>query len=415
MQASGLERKDCLKGHPQSRIWLTIFLGMMSAMAPLSTDMYLPALPAMQADLGTTASLAQLTLTMTMLGMAAGQFVLGPVSDRFGRRRPLLAGMLVFTMATVGCVYAESVGLFLALRFVQGFAGASGIVIARAIVRDVSEGAELTRFFSILMMVGGLAPILAPVIGAQVLLFASWRGVFVLLVLVGVYQFLASVRFRETLPEAERVDGMAESLRKFPALMRDRYFVGHLLLQMLTFGSFFTYLGGSSFVFQNVYAISAQAYSLIFAGIGVGLMACGALPARLAGRVPDVTMLKAALCVQFGGSLALLAAFSAAAPLPLILLFLFVTIVPLSVIGAASFSLALARQGKSAGSASALLGLFQMLLGSALMPLVGLAGEGTALPMAAMMAACFGLSVICFAVRIAPFHVKAPSVKSNQK
>ena len=400
----------------KNRIWLMIFLGVMSAMAPLSTDMYLPALPAVQADLGATASLVQLTLTMTMLGMAIGQLVMGPVSDRYGRRLPLLAGMLVFAAASALCANATDIALFLAFRFVQGFAGASGIVIARAIARDVCEGTELTRFFSLLMMVNGLAPILAPVIGGQILLVASWRAVFWLLVLVGAVQFLATARFRETLPEEARAGGMAASLKKFPQLLHDRYFFGHCLLQMFVFGGFFAYLGGSSFVFQNVYAVSAQAYSLIFAGIGAGLMAVGLLPARLAGRVPDVTMLKAAVPVQFGGSLVLLASLFAGAPLAVIVVVLFVTIVPLSVIGAASFSLALARQGKNAGSASALAGLFQMVLGGALMPLIGLAGEGTALPMALVMAACFALSTRCFFTQIAPFHRDGTvAAKHNQK
>ena len=154
---------------------MTVFLGIMTAMAPLSTDMYLPALPELGGDFGISASLTQLTLTMTMLGMAFGQIFMGPLSDRFGRKLPLLVGMIVFTAASAGACLSENITAFLVFRFLQGFSGASGIVIARAIARDVAEGPELTRFFAILMLVNGLAPIAAPVIGGQILRFTSWR------------------------------------------------------------------------------------------------------------------------------------------------------------------------------------------------------------------------------------------------
>ena len=158
---------DTMALHGRSRLWLTVFLGIMTAIAPLSTDMYLPALPEVQADFGVSTSLIQMTLTMTTLGMALGQILAGPLSDLWGRKKPLFIGMLVFIGATLGCVLAEDIDYFLFFRFFAGFAGASGIVIARAIARDVCEGAELTRFFAVLMMVNGLAPILAPVIGGR--------------------------------------------------------------------------------------------------------------------------------------------------------------------------------------------------------------------------------------------------------
>lgn len=389
---------------PRSRLWLTIFLGVMTAIAPLSTDMYLPALPEVQADFGVSTSLVQLTLTMTTLGMALGQILAGPLSDLVGRRRPLFVGMLVFIGATLGCVLAEDIYLFLFFRFCAGFAGASGIVIARAIARDVCEGAELTRFFAVLMMVNGFAPIIAPVIGGQILLFASWRATFVLLTLVGVFLAGAALIYQETLPQEARSANMTDSLKIFPMLLRDRYFLGHCLLQCFVFGAFFSYLSGSSFVFQNVYAVSPQVYSMIFAVIGAGLLLAGVLPARLAGRVPDVVMLKYAVLVPLFGSILLLAGFCLSAPLAVILVVLFLTIVPLSVMGAASFSLALSRQGKNAGSASALIGCFSMLLGACMMPVVGIAGDHTALPMGIVMLSCYGLGTAVFYGMIAAEH-----------
>ena len=389
---------------PRSRLWLTIFLGVMTAIAPLSTDMYLPALPEVQADFGVSTSLVQLTLTMTTLGMALGQILAGPLSDLVGRRRPLFVGMLVFIGATLGCVLAEDIYLFLFFRFCAGFAGASGIVIARAIARDVCEGAELTRFFAVLMMVNGFAPIIAPVIGGQILLFASWRATFVLLTLVGVFLAGAALIYQETLPQEARSANMTDSLKIFPILLRDRYFLGHCLLQCFVFGAFFSYLSGSSFVFQNVYAVSPQVYSMIFAVIGAGLLLAGVLPARLAGRVPDVVMLKYAVLVPLFGSILLLAGFCLSAPLAVILVVLFLTIVPLSVMGAASFSLALSRQGKNAGSASALIGCFSMLLGACMMPVVGIAGDHTALPMGIVMLSCYGLGTAVFYGMIVAEH-----------
>ena len=387
-----------------TQLWLTVFLGLMTAMAPLATDMYLPALPTVQLDMGISASLAQMTLTMTMLGMALGQIFAGPVSDRYGRKWPLAAGMVIFTLSTVGCVWAQDIMLFLFFRFVSGFAGASGIVIAKAIARDVCEGPELTKFFAMLMMVNGLAPIIAPVIGGQILLYTSWRGVFVVLVAIGLFQLIATLIYKETLPKDQRLAGLRESFAKFPILLKNRYFLGHCLVQCFVFGAFFSYLAGSSFVFQNIFQVSPQMFSLIFGGIGAGLLLSGALPARLAGRVADVKMLHISLLVPLIGSVLLLLAFSAGMGMAVILPVLFLTIVPLSVLGAASFSLALSRQGKNAGSASALIGFFSMILGGCMMPLVGIAGENTAIPMCVIMLSGYGLGYVVFRIMIAPEH-----------
>lgn len=380
-----------------SRMILIAFLGIMSAMAPLATDMYLPALPELSAEFSASTSATQLTLTMTMFGMAIGQIFLGPLSDMYGRKRPLFFGMIAFALVSAGCFCSSSIEPFLALRFLQGFAGASGIVIARAIARDVAEGVELTRFLAILMLVNGLAPILAPVAGGQILIFSSWRIIFAVLAAIGVLLAVWTLKTRETLPETVRQKNMAASFHAFPALLRDRYFFGHCLVQCFVFGAFFSYIAGSSFVFQNIYGVSAQGYSLIFGGIGTGLFLAGLLPARLAGRVKDVVMLKFSLLVPLVGSLLLLAAFATGfAPLALVIALLFITIVPLSVMGTASFSLALSRQGKNAGAASALIGFFSMVLGGVMMPLVGIAGDATAIPMAILMVAGYGLGMIVF-------------------
>lgn len=366
--------------------FLTVFLGMLAAIAPLSTDMYLPALPFMMEDFSVTPSMIQLTLTASMAGMAAGQIIAGPASDDMGRRKPLVIGMAVFTLSTIGCIFSSSIYLFLAFRFVQGFSGGAGIVIARAIARDVCKGPALTRFFSMLMLVNGLAPILAPVIGGQILRFAAWQGVFVLLAFIGATLTAGAFAMGETLPARRRAaGGVLSSLKGFGGLFRQSYFMGHCLMQCFAFAAFFAYISGSSFVFQNVYHVSPQGFSLIFGTNGIGLMLSGALTGRLAGTVADWKTLRASLWIAVVGSAVLLASFFAQAPLPVIVVVLFITVSTLSALGTSSFSLAMQSQGRNAGSASALIGFFSMISGAVMAPVVGIAGSYTAIPMGVVM------------------------------
>lgn len=388
----------------KSQIWLTIFLGLLAALAPLSMDMYLPALPLMTDEFGVATSMVQLTLTATMAGMAIGQIFAGPVSDMKGRRGPLYVGLFIFALSTLICVFATSIWVFLAFRFIQGLAGAVGIVIARAIARDVCEGSELTKFFSMLMLVNGLAPILAPVVGGQILLVASWRGIFAFLGCIGLVLTVASFNFKETLPAEKRIAGIKSSFMSFGRLLSDRYFLGHCLMQCFSFGAFFAYISGSSFVFQNIYGVSAQAYSGIFGGIGVAIMLGGVLSGRLAGRVSDATMLWRSLVQAFMGSILLLGCFWSKAPLGIVLIALLFTIPTISVMGATSFSLAMRAHGKNAGSASALIGFFSMISGGIMAPLVGSAGSSNAMPMAIIMLLGEAGALLFFYRMIAPAH-----------
>jgi len=211
-----------------ARIELIALIGALSAFAPLSIDMYLPALPALAAELGTDAAIIGLTLTACLIGLALGQLVAGPLSDRLGRRRPLLVGLAAYTVASLLCAMAGEAPALIAFRFAQGMAGAAGIVISRAVVRDLHTGSALARFFALTMLVNGLAPILAPIIGGQLLLLTSWRGVFVVLAVIGALLFLAVLfRLRESLPpERRRTGGMAELGQTFRVLLTDRRFVG---------------------------------------------------------------------------------------------------------------------------------------------------------------------------------------------
>lgn len=197
-----------LNTNSTSRVRMALILGTLSAFGPLSLDMYLPALPTLADEFGSSTSYAQLSLTACMIGLAVGQLLAGPLSDVRGRRTPLIAGLVLYTIASILCLVSPTMGSFVVLRFIQGVAGAAGIVISRAIVRDVYSGPELTRFFSLLMLINGVAPIAAPIIGGQLLTYTSWRGVFILLSLIGILTLLAVILgLGETLPSNRRSSG----------------------------------------------------------------------------------------------------------------------------------------------------------------------------------------------------------------
>lgn len=386
---------------------LTIFLGMLAAIAPLSTDMYLPALPEMMEDFDVAPSMIQLTLTASMAGMALGQIIAGPVSDEQGRRKPLMIGMLVFAVSSAACVFVKSIYIFLVFRFIQGCSGGAGIVIARAIARDVCKGPALTRFFSMLMLVNGLAPILAPVIGGQILRFSTWEGVFVLLTVIGIVLTICTIVMTETLSVRRRVEGgVFASLKGFKGLFSQKYFMGHCVMQCFGFAAFFAYISGSSFVFQNIYHVSPQVFSLIFGINGIGLMISGALTGRLAGRVEDWKILRTALYVAVIGSVLLLAGFIIHMPLPAVIVVLFFTVSTLSCMATSSFSLAMQAQGRNAGSASALIGFFSMISGAVMAPVVGIAGSYTAIPMGIVMVVGEAGALLTFYGMIYPAHKK---------
>lgn len=390
-----------------------LILGALSTFGPLSIDMYLPALPALGRDLGAGASAAQLTLSACLLGLALGQIIAGPISDALGRRRPLLIGVAAYALASLLCAVAPSVPALVALRFIQGLAGAAGIVIARAVVRDLYSGVAVARFFSTLTIVSGLAPILAPILGGQVLRLTSWHGVFVTLAAAGVLLFLAAaLGLRETLPPAIRhAGGIRATLATFRALLADRAFVGYALACGLAFAAMFAYISGSPFALQTIYGVSPQLFSAIFATNALGLMAAGQVNGRLVGRVPPQRMLAAGLTATAVGGLSLLAVILIGGiGLTGVLPALFVVVASMGFVLPNATALALAGHPRAAGSASALLGVLQFAVGAAVAPLVGIAGSASALPMAAAMAA-LGLSALAVFVTFAR-RGHAPKIQS---
>jgi DHA1 family bicyclomycin/chloramphenicol resistance-like MFS transporter len=367
---------------------LIVVLGAVNAIGPLSIDMYLPAFPEITRALGSSASQVQLTLTACVAGLALGQLVVGPLSDRIGRRLPLIAAMTTYSAASLLCALAPSVPVLIALRFVQGLAGAGGVVIARAIVRDLHTGAAAVRLFSSLMLVTGLAPILAPLAGGQVLEVTAWRGIFVVLAVVSaLIALIVTVGLRETLPPERRSSqGMARTLATMGDLLRDRWFVGHALAGGLAFGALFAYISGSSFVLQGVYGVSPQVYSVLFAANGLGLIAGSQINARLVGRFGPARLLRFGLSAIAVGTTALLVVVSVGGlGVGAVLAPMFVIVTSLSFVLPNSTALALADHAAVAGTASALLGVIQFLVGAVAAPLVGAAGTTSAVPMAAVM------------------------------
>jgi len=370
------------------RVRLLLILGALSAFAPLSIDMYLPALPALGRGFGASASQAQLTLSACLIGLALGQMIAGPLSDALGRRRPLLVGVAAYTAASLLCVIAPSVGALVLLRFIQGLAGAAGIVIARAVVRDRYTGIAAARYFSLLMLVNGLAPVLAPVLGGQLLRITSWRGVFVTLALIGVLLLLATARgLSETLAPADRhTGGLPATLATFRRLLADRSFVGYALSSGCAFAAMFAYIAGSPFVLQDIYGVSPQLFSVVFGINALGLVAASQVNGRLVGRAPLRHLLAVGVGLTALGGLALLVVVVGHVGLIGVVPALFVVVSSQGIVLPNATTLALSGDPRTAGSASALLGVLQYGIGAVAAPLVGIGGTSSALPMAVVIA-----------------------------
>jgi MFS transporter, DHA1 family, multidrug resistance protein len=394
---------------------VVLILGALSAFGPLSIDMYLPGLPSLGRSLDAPAWAVQLTLTACLAGLALGQVLAGPLSDRFGRRRPLLAGVALYAVASLLCAAAPSVAVLVALRFAQGVAGAAGIVIARAIVRDMHSGAAAARFFSLLMLVNGLAPILAPVIGGQVLGVTTWRGVFVVLAVIGVLLLAATAAgMPETLPpEGRHPGGVGDTVRTFGALLADRAFLGYALACGLSFGAMFAYISGSPFVIQDIYGASPQLYSVMFATNALGLVLASQANRALLRRLEPRAILRSALSVQALAGVALLVVVAAGGGVWGIVPLLFVVVASLGLVFPNATALALADHPHVAGSASGLLGVLQFIVGAATAPLVGAGGTATALPMALTIAVLGVGGALSAALATGPARVPRPVEASS--
>ncbi len=368
-----------------------LLLGLLDAFGPLGIDMYLPAFPAIERDLAAPAGAMQLTLSLFLAGLAVGQLICGPISDRIGRRRPLLIGSAAFAIASVVCAVTRSIEALILARFAMGLAGATGMVIARAVVRDSFEEADSSRIYSLLMLVIGIAPILSPTIGNALMSVAGWGSIFwALAAFAGACGAAVAVDLPETHPPARRSrDSFSAIGRRYAEMIVDRRFMGYALPVGLALGSIFAYVASAPSLFMQRYGLSANAFSLLFALNAVGLIGSAQVNRRLTRSYDTHAILRAATLVNASASVLLpVLAWSGAGGFVGFFADVFVCLATLGLILPNATAAAMAPFPDRAGAASALLGTLQFAIGAATGALVGIFHDGTGLPMALTIAAC---------------------------
>lgn len=380
----------------RSSLALVLVLGTMTALGPFTIDMYLPSLPAIERELHASPSLVQMTLGTYFVGLSLGQLLYGPLSDRFGRRRPLQAGLALYVVASLGCAFAPSIEALIGLRFVQALGGAAGQVITRAVVRDLHVGAAAARMLAMLMLVMGVAPMIAPLVGGAILVVASFRAIFVVLTAIGLVCLgLALVALPETSRTQTplRVRALAQG---FAEVMRDRSFLAHALTQGFAWAGMFAYIAGSPFVLIELHGISPQHYGWIFGANAFALVAGSQVAHRLLARRSPSAIVGAATAALFAAGAVLLAiAWLGAFGVYGICAGLFLYLATIGFIGPTAAALAMDEQGARAGLASALLGALQLGLAALASAFVGALFDGTARPMVMVMAGCALLAFVC--------------------
>ncbi|HJE59774.1 MAG TPA: Bcr/CflA family efflux MFS transporter [Nocardiopsis listeri] len=394
----------------RARLGLALLLALLTVLGPLNIDMYLPAFPEISADLGAGASQVQLSLTTCLVGLSAGQVVIGPVSDARGRRGPLLVCVALFVLASALCALAPNTTVLVLGRFLQGFTASAGVVLSRAIVRDVFDGPALTRFFALIMVVVAVAPMAAPILGGGVLWlpFTDWRSIFWTLALVGVVIVaVVAARLPETLPTERRIPGtLGGSLGTVGALLRDRRYLGYTLVVGLLHGGSFAYVAGTPFVYQDLYGVSPQAFGVLFGINGIAIILGSAAVGRLGERFGERSLLYVAVVTAVAATAVVFAVALLQGPLPLLVAPIFVYMTCMGMVLTGSFALAMEGQENRAGSAGSLLGALPMFIGAVVAPLVGL-DETTAVPMAVLL---FGTSVLGLLVMATMTRPRVPKV-----
>ena len=352
-----------------SKLFLVLLLGVLSAFGPFVVDLYLPSLPQLASFFETSASMTQLTLTTAMIGLAVGQLLLGPLSDKFGRKKPLIISLVIYIISTVLIVFSPNIETMIVLRVIQGLSSAGSVVISRAVATDLYRGREMTRFFGLLMTINGLAPIISPILGSLLLEYISWKGVFVFLALIGVIVLIFSFRLKESLSVENRLQGsIFSTFLTFGVIIKNRLFMSYVGIQSFLLGSMFAYIAASPFIFRSFYGLSAFVFSLCFGANGAALV----IGANVGGKLPN----RQALAI---GVLAfVVAALYTIAVLIIQPYWLFIEIgflamlLLMGITFPAISSLAMESERQYAGSASALLGFAPFFLGGVVSPLVGI-------------------------------------------
>ncbi|WP_181218359.1 Bcr/CflA family multidrug efflux MFS transporter [Bacillus subtilis] len=372
----------------KERLALAFLLGMLAILGPLNIDMYLPSFPEIAEDLSASASLVQLSLTACLVGLTIGQLIVGPVSDAQGRRKPLLICIFLFALSSLFCALSPNITTLVAARFLQGFTASAGLVLSRAIVRDVFTGRELSKFFSLLMVITAVAPMVAPMTGGAILLlpFATWHTIFYVLMIIGfLLVLLIALRLKETLPPEKRIpSSIGTSVKTMGSLLKDRSFMGYALTVGFIHGGSFAYVSGTPFVYQDIYGVSPQVFSILFGINGLAIISGSFIIGRFGGIIHEKSLLRIAVITAVIATAVLLTMTMIHGPLATLVISIFIYMITIGMVLTSTFTLAMEKQGHRAGSASALLGMLPLLLGSIVSPLVGI-NETTAVPMGAIM------------------------------
>ncbi|GAA1659213.1 multidrug effflux MFS transporter [Fodinicola feengrottensis] len=398
------------------RVGLVLLLGAITILGPLSIDLYLPAFPTIQHELGASEASVQLTLTGFLVGLALGQPISGPLSDAIGRRRPMLIGLTIYLAMSVLLAVSPSIEILIGARFLQGVAGAFGVAVAMGMVRDLAAGAAAARLLSTMMLVTGLGPILAPMIGGQLLRLVDWRGVFWFLAVVAL-GLLATAYFAipETLPADRRTTGgVRTALRSYRVLITDRIYVGYALTNGLMFGAVFGYIAAASFVYQGIYHLTPQAYG-VAAGINaLGMVAMTQVNGRLVSYfAPRRLLIVGVVIATLSGAVLLGIATTRPSSVWWIAVPLFVMVASIGLVMPNGMAMALNDYPKSAGTGAALMGASQFVLGGAVTALMGLGGSSTAIPMAGFIAGLTLLSLTAQLVLARPRSGRAAAARQR--
>lgn len=379
-----------------SKVFLLILLGMLTAFGPFVTDMYLPSLPSMEHYFNTNSSMVQLGLTTGMIGLAIGQVFFGPLSDRYGRKRPLVMAMWLFLASTLCCIFSQSIGQFVAFRLLQGIAGAGGIVISRSIATDKYSGRELAKMLAVIGAINGIAPVAAPIAGGTLTEAIGWKGIFCTLLALGALLLGGSYRFRESLPADRRLTAdWKETFHSFLHVLHDRRYMCYVLQMGFAQGVLFAYIASSPFIIQQHYGFSPLAFSLCFAINAVAIGVAAALSVRF--RRPESSTLTGcvsmtAVSIALCGALLSHCTFWVYEGLLLMLLF------TMGLTFTSTTTLAMESQRQNAGTASALLGAVGFAFGGAVSPLVGLGNIMTSTGIIFIVCAC--CSLLCMLIAL---------------
>jgi DHA1 family bicyclomycin/chloramphenicol resistance-like MFS transporter len=365
--------------------WLIIFMGTISATGPLSMDMYLPGLPEMQRAFHSSASTLQLSITFCLIGLAVGQLIVGPISDRIGRRIPLMVGFGLYAITSLVLIFTSNIYVFIFIRLIQGLAGSTGQVLSRAVARDMFSGHELTKFYAMLMAVNGAFPIIAPIIGGVLLPIVQWQGIFALLFIIGI---LVVVGVIFTLPETLTVTDngsltLGQTFKSLGSMFGKRRFMLIALTQGLVFGSLFSYISASSFVFQTYFHMTVGQFSMLYAINGLGIILGNNLPGYLPERISDSDILNGGLIGGMFAGILLVGSLLVQPTAILVIIPLFIAVFCVGVVNTVATSMAMNIGGRTnAGAASAVLGLLMNIIGALASPLAGVMGARSYAPLA---------------------------------